>query len=96
MVKTIRSTLDIDAETLDQLLIYAQTKTDSTDLKEFTDLVNTHYDKDDKIALLDCLWKVAFADCRLDYYEEQFITKAESHIDVSDDEVAASKERMAP
>ena len=96
VVETIRSLLDIDDETLDQLLIYAHTKTDSTDLKEFTDLVNTHYDKDDKIALLDYLWKVAFADGRLDHYEEQFITKVASHIDVSDDDVAASKERMAP
>ena len=61
----------------------------------FTDLVNTHYDKDDKIALIDCLWKVAFADGRLDHYEEQFITKVSSHIEVSND-VAASKERMVP
>ncbi|HAK52765.1 MAG TPA: hypothetical protein DCM54_12810 [Gammaproteobacteria bacterium] len=95
VVETIRSLLDIDDETLDQSLIYAHTKTDSIDLKEFTDLVNTHYDKDDKIALIDCLWKVAFADGRLDHYEEQFITKVSSHIEVSND-VAASKERMVP
>jgi uncharacterized tellurite resistance protein B-like protein len=55
VVETIRTLLEIDDETLDQLLIYAHTRKDSHDLPEFTDLVNRHYDYDDKQALLDCL-----------------------------------------
>ena len=66
-------------------------------LKVITNLVNTHCDKDDKLALLvDCLRKVTFADSRLSHYEEQFMTSVASHIDLSDDKVAASKNFMAP
>ena len=66
-------------------------------IKVITNLVNTHCDKDDKLALLvDCLRKVTFADSRLSHYEEQFMTSVASHIDLSDDKVAASKNFMAP
>ncbi len=66
-------------------------------LKVITNLVNTHCDKDDKLALLvDCLRKVTFADSRLSHYEEQFMTSVAGHIDLSDDKVAASKNFMAP
>ena len=65
--------------------------------KEITNLVNTHCDKDDKLALLvDCLRKVTLVDSRLDHYEEQFITSVAGHIDLSDNKVAASKNFMAP
>lgn len=95
VLETIRSLLEINDETLDQLLIYAHTRTDSHDLTEFTDLVNHHYDDDDKQALLDCLWRVAYVDGRIDHYEEQFIVKVATHINLSEFDVAASKERMA-
>lgn len=95
VVETIRALLEIDEETLDQLLIYAHTRTDSHDLSEFTDLVNRHYDDDDKQALLDCLWRVAYADGRIDQYEEQFIIKVATEINLTESDVTASKERMA-
>ena len=66
-------------------------------IKVITNLVNTHCDRDDKLALLvDCLRKVTFADSRPGHYEEQFITSVAGHIDLSDGKVAASKNFMAP
>ena len=96
VVETIRSLFDIDDETLDRLLIYAHMGTDSSNLSELTDLVNIHYDRSDKLALMDCLWRVAFADGRIDHYEEQFITQVSELIDLSKAEVDASRERTSP
>ena len=73
------------------------TKKPDRQTKEITNLVNTHCDKNDKLALLvDFLRKVTFADSRLGHYEEQFITSVAGHIDLSDNKVAASKNFMAP
>ncbi|MCB1647818.1 MAG: TerB family tellurite resistance protein, partial [Pseudomonadales bacterium] len=45
------------------------------DLFQFTELVNDHYTYEQKCSLVENLWQVAFADGRLDKYEEQFIRK---------------------
>lgn len=44
-------------------------------LYEFTSLINEGYSYEDKILLIENLWRVAFADNHLDKYEEQLIRK---------------------
>ncbi len=46
---------------------------DATSLYQFTSLLNEHYDYQQKLQLLDQLWRVAFADGRIDRYEEHLI-----------------------
>jgi uncharacterized tellurite resistance protein B-like protein len=76
ILATLRDTFALDEDTLDELVTLAETATrDATDVYQFTQLVNEHYHYDDKIHLIENLWKVAFADGRLDRYEEQFIRK---------------------
>ena len=51
--------------------------------KTFTQLVNEHYNYEDKEKLIENLWSVAYADGRLDRYEEQFIRKVAGLIHVA-------------
>jgi uncharacterized tellurite resistance protein B-like protein len=48
---------------------------DSTSLYEFTGLINEHLDQMEKQALLESIWRVAFADGRIDKYEEHLIRR---------------------
>lgn len=48
---------------------------DSTSLYEFTGLINEHLDQQAKQALLESIWRVAFADGRIDKYEEHLIRR---------------------
>ncbi|HKK55505.1 TerB family tellurite resistance protein [Marinobacter sp.] len=48
---------------------------DSTSLYEFTGLINEHLDQQEKQALLESIWRVAFADGRIDKYEEHLIRR---------------------
>ena len=48
---------------------------DSTSLYEFTGLINEHLDQPQKQALLESIWRVAFADGRIDKYEEHLIRR---------------------
>jgi uncharacterized tellurite resistance protein B-like protein len=48
---------------------------DSTSLYEFTGLINEHLDQLEKQALLESIWRVAYADGRIDKYEEHLIRR---------------------
>ncbi|KPQ02518.1 TerB family tellurite resistance protein [Marinobacter sp. HL-58] len=48
---------------------------DATSLYEFTGLINDQLDQKDKQLLLESIWRVAFADGRIDKYEEHLIRR---------------------
>ena len=48
---------------------------DATSLYEFTGLINEHLAQEQKQALLESIWRVAFADGRIDKYEEHLIRR---------------------
>ncbi|HHX83108.1 MAG TPA: TerB family tellurite resistance protein [Pseudomonadaceae bacterium] len=47
----------------------------ATSLFQFTSLINEHYDRPARLALLESMWRVAFADGRIDRYEDYTIRK---------------------
>jgi len=80
----LRDTFDLDDDMLSELMKLAEEGTeDAHDMYQFTQLVNDHYDYADKQKLIENLWAVAFADGRLDRYEEQFIRKVAGLIHVA-------------
>ncbi|MGB1951280.1 MAG: TerB family tellurite resistance protein [Marinobacter sp.] len=48
---------------------------DATSLYEFTGQINEHLDQSAKQSLLENIWRVAFADGRIDKYEEHLIRR---------------------
>ncbi|AOY87273.1 hypothetical protein BKP64_03205 [Marinobacter salinus] len=48
---------------------------DATSLYEFTGQINEQLDQSSKQALLESIWRVAFADGRIDKYEEHLIRR---------------------
>lgn len=72
----LRNTLHLDEQDLETLLRKADAAVDSaTSLYEFTRLVNEHYAYEDKRALVQSMWQVAYADASLDKYEEHLIRR---------------------
>ncbi len=80
----LRDTFDLSEEMLGELMSLADEATsDAHDVYQFTQLVNEHYNYEDKEKLIENLWSVAYADGRLDRYEEQFIRKVAGLIHVA-------------
>ncbi len=72
----LKDTFDMDDDVLAEVVTLAETATEEAhDVFQFTQLVNDHYTYEDKTRLIENLWEVAYADGRLDRYEEQFIRK---------------------
>ncbi|MEX0942150.1 MAG: TerB family tellurite resistance protein [Pseudomonadales bacterium] len=87
IVAMLRDTFDLGDDVIDELMEVAGAATDDAhDIYQFTQLVNEHYQYADKIQLVENLWEVAYADGRLDRYEEQFIRKVSGllHVPTAD------------
>lgn len=67
---------DISDQELNTLLTLAHNELkDSSDLYQFTRLINDHFSESEKYQLIVNLWEVAYADNELDKYEEHTIRK---------------------
>jgi uncharacterized tellurite resistance protein B-like protein len=73
-----------------------QQKADATSLYEFTSLFNEHYDYPAKLQLLANLWEVAYADGRLDRYEEHTIRKVADLLYLSHKDFIQTKQAARP
>jgi uncharacterized tellurite resistance protein B-like protein len=68
------SSLELTATEVHKLVEQATAKVDeSTSLYEFTRVINDHYTAEQKLQLVAAMWRVAYADGRLDRYEEHLI-----------------------
>lgn len=79
-LETVASALQdrfgLRAEELDELLELARTQSEeSHSLYEFLRLINDQFSADEKAGMVEDLWRVAFADGRLDKYEEYHVRR---------------------
>lgn len=76
ILNLLEHSLGLSAE--DSVELLNQAKEDhqsSVDLYQYTSVINAHYDVAKKRALLEKLWKVAYADGQIDRYEEHMLRK---------------------
>ena len=65
---------------------------DSVSFYEFVEDINKNYSKDEKLNLLKFMWKMAYADNKLDVDEERFIRRMADMIKIKDMEVLKLKD----
>lgn len=72
----LTATLDLTADEIAQIVDLAQEESrEATSLHQFTRLINDSHELEDKKHLMTALWQVAYADGRLDKYEEQLLRR---------------------
>ena len=64
---------------------------EATSLYEFTKLINASYDYQQKVDLIENMWRIAFSDKRLDKYEDHLIRKVSELIYVSHSDFIKTK-----
>ena len=77
ILRMLAAAYGLDPEPAGELLARAeQTVEESVSLYEFTSRLNEELSPEEKADTVEMLWRVAFADGRLDKYEEHLIRKA--------------------
>ena len=84
MISVLENTLDLNHDEVVELIELGRKQAEqATSLYEFTRLINDHYNKHQKLLLIEAMWRVAFADGDLDKYEERLIRQVSDLIYVS-------------
>ena len=84
VLQTLKEKFDLDEnETLELVALAQQEAEDAVDYHQFTSLIAREYSPDDKIRVIENLWKIAFADGHLDALEEHMIRRIADLIYVS-------------
>jgi uncharacterized tellurite resistance protein B-like protein len=94
LLGVLRRNFGLDATAADALLARGeQAHQQSTDYFRFTSQINRHCTPEQKVALIEGLWQVAFADGELHHYEEHVIRRIADLIHVPHMAFIAAKHR---
>ena len=66
---------------------------DSVSFHEFIEYINDNYTKNEKISLIDFMWRTAYADGILDTDEERLVRRVADLINIKDVEVLKLKDK---
>ncbi len=84
VLRLVQSHFDLSAEDAAALVNRAdETAEDLTSLHSFTQLLHNHLDENEKARIVGLLWQIAYADGRLDKYEDSLVLKISDLLHVS-------------
>jgi len=84
LIVLVRSHFDLDAEHAADLVNRANDKADDiVSVHELTQFLHEHLDEEEKAEIVRLLWKIAYADGRLDKYEDSLVLKISDLLYVS-------------
>ncbi len=88
IAEMLKAQFDLNDREMETLFSAAETERKRySNLWPFVETINDAFSKEEKLNLLVMLWKVIFADKRLDTYEELLMRKLEPMLDVNHDMV---------
>lgn len=84
LLKLIQAHFDLSAEEAVELFNRADEQAEElVSLHEFTQLLHSELDEDEKAHIIGHLWQIAYADGRLDKYEDSLVLKISDLLHVS-------------
>ncbi len=87
----LNETFKISEKTIDRLISMADAASEGEYLEQVTSLIRQQFSERDKRFLLEKLWRVAYADGRIDRYEEEFIDRVARDIDMTNEDVTVAR-----
>jgi uncharacterized tellurite resistance protein B-like protein len=76
----------------DALIAEAEKELDkSVDLWQFAKLINENYSNEEKIEIIETLWRIVYVDGKMDRYERYLMNKLQNLLRLSHDQLIAAK-----
>ena len=67
---------------------------DSNDMQQFTRVLNDHLSEEEKLKIIEMLWKIIISDGHIDDYENTLIRKISGLLYISDRDVGQIKKKL--
>ncbi len=94
LVQILKERFELEQDDLDELITLAEEDVrEATSLYQFTSLMNEHFNYAEKVQLVMNMWEVAFADGKIDRYEEHLIRKVAELLYLDHKDFILSKQR---
>ncbi|UCE41720.1 MAG: TerB family tellurite resistance protein [Candidatus Aminicenantes bacterium] len=92
LTAVLKKKFELSAEAAEELIEISSRKRDeSIDLWEFTHLINKNYTKEQKRKIVEAVWKIIYADEKLDKYEDHFAHKLAKLLQLKHDDLIEAK-----
>ncbi len=92
VVEALRAKFPLGEDELARLLELAEEKArGSSDFFQFTNVINERFSHEQKVRMVEFMWRVAFADGHLDAHENHLISKVAGLLHVTHGEYIAAK-----
>ena len=76
LIESVKSRFNLSPAHAAELIDLAHSRrNDAVDLWQFTNHMNQHYSKEEKIEILEMVWQIIHVDGRLDKHEDHFVHK---------------------
>lgn len=97
IVAAMREVFELSTDEIENLVGAAQSAVESAvSIFDFTEVVNQRFSREQKIQLIEMLWRVAYADSVLDRYEEYYVRKIADLLHLSHSEYIRTKLKVMP
>ena len=92
ILSIVQERYGLSREHADALVAEADKELDkSVDLWQFARLINENYSTDEKIEIIETLWRMVFVDGKMDRYEHYLMNKLKNLLRLSRDQLIAAK-----
>ncbi|VAX17248.1 hypothetical protein MNBD_IGNAVI01-570 [hydrothermal vent metagenome] len=89
---TMKKIFNLDDKTVAELIDLSVKQTEkSVSIYEFTDIINHNFDQNAKYEILKNLWRLVYADGKLDQYEDYFMRKISGNLHLDHSDMIAAK-----
>jgi uncharacterized tellurite resistance protein B-like protein len=95
--RILETELEIPKEDIEEILKIAERdREDSVDIFEYTNLINRHFSKAEKLQMVERFWKIIFADDSFDQFEDYMVHKLTDLLRLSHEELISAKLKVKP
>lgn len=91
----LQNKFDLSQAAMDELMTIAQReRKESLDLHQFARQINENFSREEKLEVMDVLWRIIYADGVLDKYEDYLVRKLATLLRLSHREMIEAKVRV--
>jgi len=94
VLRAVRQKFDLPADEANALIDLAEAEMkQASDYYQFTSLVNRHFTQDQKLAIVELMWRVAYADAELSAHENHLMRRIGDLLHIPHGDYIAAKMR---
>ena len=92
IVSILKEKYSLSSEHADALIAEAERELEkSVDLWQFARLINENYSNEEKIKIIETLWRIVYVDGKMDQYEHYLMNKLQNLLRLSHHQLIAAK-----